>query len=244
MKREHAFTLIELLVVIAIVALLVAILIPALSRARNQAKRVVSAAHMKGLGIALRMYVDDNGGKTHNSPNRGLWDNAWEHPAVITAYQPNDLWAYWGIAYEPYAKNKKIFRCPSTKRVDDWPEEGWGAAYQQYFRYCSYGLNTYIRNKKIDHVFQKHAEVIAFQDHVEQLIDDNGDTFCIPAGERINLTQWRLGFRELEFPFAVQECFRHLGWSNTCWLDGHVSGIKETTGEDVPAYWYTGVRRG
>jgi prepilin-type processing-associated H-X9-DG protein len=86
--------------------------------------------------------------------------------------------------------------------------------------------------------------MIAFQDHVEQLIDDNGDTFHIPAGERINLTQWRLGFRELEFPFAVQECFRHLGWSNTCWLDGHVSGIKETTGEDVPAYWYTGVRNG
>jgi hypothetical protein len=30
----------------------------------------------------------------------------------------------------------------------------------------------------------------------------------------------------------------------TCWLDGHVSGIKETTGEDVPRYWYTGVRDG
>jgi prepilin-type processing-associated H-X9-DG protein len=45
-----------------------------------------------------------------------------------------------------------------------------------------------------------------------------------------------------DFPEAVQECFRHMGWSNTCWLDGHVSGIKETTGEDVPRYWYTGVR--
>ncbi len=242
MKREHAFTLIELLVVIAIIALLMAILVPALGRARNQAKRVVSVAHMKGLGIALRMYVDDNGGKTHNSPNRGLWDNAWEHPAVITPYKPNDLWAYWGIAYEPYAKNKKIFRCPSTKRVDDWPEEGWGAAYQQYFRYCSYGLNGYITNKKIDHVFKKHDEVIAFQDHIEQLLDDNYDMFYIKPGAGINLTQWRNGGTLGDFPEAVQECFRHMGWSNTCWLDGHVSGIKETTGEDVPAYWYTGVR--
>jgi len=26
----------------------------------------------------------------------------------------------------------------------------------------------------------------------------------------------------------------------TCWLDGHVSEIAETTGEDVPRRWYIG----
>jgi prepilin-type N-terminal cleavage/methylation domain-containing protein/prepilin-type processing-associated H-X9-DG protein len=244
MKREHAFTLIELLVVIAIIALLVAILIPALGRARNQAKKVVCVAHMKGLGVALRMYVDDYGGKTPDAPNQGLWDNAWEHPAVVRNYGPNESYAYWGIAYEPYAKNKKIFRCPSTRRVDDWPENGWGRLYQQYFEYCSYGLNRYITNKKIDHVFRKHDEVIAFQDYIEQLLDDNGDMFYIRPGATVNLTQWRNGGTLGDFPEAVQECFRHMGWSNTCWLDGHVSGIKETTGEDVPAHWYTGVRSG
>jgi prepilin-type N-terminal cleavage/methylation domain-containing protein/prepilin-type processing-associated H-X9-DG protein len=254
MKRQHAFTLIELLVVIAIIALLVAILIPALGRARNQAKKVVCVAHMKGLGVALRMYVDDYV-KTHKSPNQGLWDNAWEHPAVIRKYAADEPYAYWGIAYEPYARNKKIFRCPSTKRVDDWPENGWGRAFQQYFKYCSYGLNRYVASRydqakdkmiwvKPDHDFKRHDEVIAFQDHIEQLLDDNGDLFYIRPGATINLTQWRNGGTLGDFPEAVQECFRHMGWSNTCWLDGHVSGIKETTGEDVPAYWYTGLRNG
>lgn len=247
MKKQDAFTLIELLVVIAVIALLMAILVPALGRAREQAKKVVCAAHMNGLGLSFRMYVDDNDGKTHRSPNNGLWDNAYEGQPIVKAFGPNDDLAYWGIAYYPYSKNKKIFRCPSTKRVDDWPEWGWGIAYQQYFRYCSYGINGYItwnsekqQNVKVDNDFKKQDEVIAFQDHIEQKLDDNGDMFYIPSGKSINLTQWRNGGTLGNFPEAVEECFRHMGVSNTCWLDGHVSGIKETTGEDVPQYWYTG----
>jgi len=42
------------------------------------------------------------------------------------------------------------------------------------------------------------------------------------------------------FPEAVKECFRHMGVSNTCWLDGHVSGIKDAMGEDVPQCCCTG----
>jgi len=253
MRKQDAFTLIELLVVIAIIALLMGILLPSLARARDQAKKVVCSAHTRGLGVSLRMYVDDYDGKTHNSPNEGLWDNAYEGAALVKPFAPNDEHAYWGIAYYPYAKNKKIFRCPSTRRVDDWPEAGWGIAYQRYFKYCSYGINGYITGKKIDHDFKKHDEVIAFQDHIEQKLDNiSSDMFCIGPGARINLPQWRpareggTGFVDTNWGDydAVAECFRHMGVSNTCWLDGHVSSIKKTTGEDVPAYWYTGARDG
>jgi prepilin-type N-terminal cleavage/methylation domain-containing protein len=242
MKTWRAFTLIELLVVIAIIALLMAILMPTLRAARDQAKKTVCTAHVKDLVLALKMYADDYDGKTHNSPNQGLWDNAWENPPVVKPYPPDHDMAYWGIAYFPYAKNKKIFRCPSTKRLDDWPEWGapWGLPSQQYFKYCSYGLNNYITDKKIYTQFKQQSEVIAFQDHIEQLLDDNGDMFHILPGESINLTQWRLGWRKTEFPEAVQECFRHRGDSVTVWLDAHVTEIKETTGEDIPRKWYTG----
>lgn len=249
MRTRNGFTLIELLVVIAVIALLMEILMPALGKAKEQGRKAVCTAHMRGLGISLRMYVDDNDGKSHNSPNVGLWDNAYEGQSTVTPYGPNESNAYWGIAYYPYSKNKKIWRCPNTKRVDDWPEWGWGIAYQQYFRYCSYGINGYITYSrknwkccKIDQEFKRPDEVIAFQDHIEQKLDDNGDMFYIAKGATINLTQWRNGGTMGNFPNAVQECFRHEGVSNTCWLDGHVSGIKETTGEDVPASWYTGVR--
>ncbi|MHC4230164.1 MAG: hypothetical protein ACYSW0_22230 [Planctomycetota bacterium] len=64
--------------------------------------------------------------------------------------------------------------------------------------------------------------------------------FCIGPSVNINLTQWRNGGTLGDFPEAVQECFRHRGASITVWLDGHVTEIEETTGEDVPTRWYTG----
>ena len=254
MKKRHGFTLIELLVVIAVIAILLAILMPALRAAKNQAKKTVCCGHIKGLVLAMRMYVDDYDGKTHDSPNNGLWDNAWEHPTIIREYGPNENYAYWGIAYFPYAKNKKIFYCPGKQRVDDWPEWGppWGIQSQEYFKYCSYGINGYITNKKIDHEFKHHSEVIAYQDHIEQKLDGIGsDMFCIGPGQRINIPQWRRssqggsGFVDSnwsgdQWHDTVQECFRHRGTSMTVWLDGHVTEIKETTGEDIPAKWYTG----
>lgn len=96
MKKQKAFTLVELLVVISIIALV----------------------------MALRMYVDENDGATAYAPNQGLWDNGWQNPPRIIKYKPSDNLAYWGIAYFPFAKNKKIFSCQSAKRVDDWPELG------------------------------------------------------------------------------------------------------------------------
>jgi prepilin-type N-terminal cleavage/methylation domain-containing protein/prepilin-type processing-associated H-X9-DG protein len=247
MEKRRGFTLIELLVVIAIIALLMGILIPSLKKARDQAKAVVCRANVKSLVLALHMYLDDYDGKTHSTPNRGLWDNAWENPAVVQDYTLNDTWAYWGIAYKPYVKTKKVFRCPDTIRNDDWPEEGWGVLYQKYFRYCSYGLNGYIANKRINLDFKRHNEVIVFQDHIEQKLDGiSEDMFCIGPGASINLSQWRPGSSLVSGNWqgfdTIRECFRHSKTSNTCWLDGHVSAIKESTGEDVPTYWYDGKR--
>lgn len=264
MRSQKAFTLVELLVVIAIIAVLMAILMPSLRAVREQAKKTVCTAHVRGLMLSMRMYVDDNEGATAPAPNQGLWDNGWQNPPRIIRYGPYDSMAYWGIAYFPYGKNKKIFSCPSVKRVDDWPELGapWGLPSQKYFEYCSYGINNYVCSKllsdgtiipkKIDHEFKHQAEVIAFQDHIEQRLDGIGsDMFCIGPNDSINLTQWRpssqggTGFVDSywsgdQWHDTVQECFRHRGVSMTSWLDGHVSEIKETTGEDVPQKWYLG----
>lgn len=60
--KSTAFTLIELLVVIAIIAILAALLLPALTRAKQQAQSASCKNHLHQMGIALKLYLDENQG--------------------------------------------------------------------------------------------------------------------------------------------------------------------------------------
>lgn len=60
MKNNKGFTLIELLVVISIIALLLSILMPALTKVKEQARRVVCQSNVRQLSLITFMYAHDN----------------------------------------------------------------------------------------------------------------------------------------------------------------------------------------
>ncbi len=253
-KRTRAFTLIELLVVISIIALLVSILMPSLNKARQSARAVYCAAHQRGFGSAFTMYIDDNNGISHWSPNRGYWFKAGTNGEM---YDKDDTDAYWGIAYLKYVQNKDVFSCPSSKfQLQTWNPDNDDA---EIYSWAHFGLNGFISHRNIGRI-KRQSEVIILQDHFEQKLDNNKnktDMFYIPDGQKINLTQWRYSISKWS-EHSIVECFRHkrtsrsvegeagnnnpkgIGVSNTLWLDGHVSEIAQSDGTDVYARWYTG----
>ena len=103
--KKH-FTLIELLVVIAIIAILAAMLLPALSAARERARSSNCTGNLKQIGVAHRMYLDDNKGFYANATRR-TGHVAWFDNAAV----PN----YLAMTLSTKANVQSILICPSNE---------------------------------------------------------------------------------------------------------------------------------
>lgn len=239
-RSFKAFTLIELLVVIAIIALLLSILMPTLYRAKESVRQTVCQSNLRNIGIAVTLYAQDNNNclADNELTNGFFWyDNAGRlRPAT-------DRDAYWAVAYASYLKSQDVCGCPSFRAVSEliYPVEPrliWQAAY---------GLNAYASKKKLTTI-RDMGHFIFAHDHVEPKLEQGSlDMFHNDGPGTLNLRMYRGSGSRAKYYFGI---FRHSaragdpqrtnGKANILWLDDHVSSLAETTGDDVPAKWYTG----
>jgi prepilin-type N-terminal cleavage/methylation domain-containing protein/prepilin-type processing-associated H-X9-DG protein len=136
------FSLVELLVVIAIIAVLASLLLPALSRSREQGKRVACINNIRQLSMAWIMYADDNDGRL--TPNNWVYSvsdsqltNGVSWAPGVTRRDSNADLLKTGLLW-PYNRQVGIYRCPSDR---SFIEDARGVPIRGEQRIRSYNMN-------------------------------------------------------------------------------------------------------
>ncbi len=132
-RSPQAFTLIELLVVLAIIGILCGLLLPVLGSAINKANNVNCLSNLKQLGLATRLYTDDNGGRL---PAIELLPSMPVNPPIPLPSAVDVFRTYVGDSQS--TKSPKIFRCPND-RFDYYEKEG-----------SSYQWNIKLNGRRMD----------------------------------------------------------------------------------------------
>jgi prepilin-type N-terminal cleavage/methylation domain-containing protein len=142
------FTLIELFVVIAIIAILASFLLPALSKAKKKALLIKCISNQRQIGIALRLYTDDNTDFLPAYNDWAAWGGRKGTNTITSAYTPGNTLHGGNVdetnrVLNPYTRAVDIYHCPADVGDPFWPQaagtcwDGWGNSYlMQWYANC------------------------------------------------------------------------------------------------------------
>ncbi len=206
-RPVSGFTLIELLVVVAIIAILAAILFPVFAQAREKARQTSCASNLRQVATAGLMYAQD-------------YDDTiplytYDYKTYWVGYKANSatpMDASGGLLY-PYLKSGAIQKCPSYTGGENLGGFGYGLNSQLVLDRRTFGAPQPATLAELS----RPTETVFFGDAGIPNFPVYGKT-----GETI----------QIDPPFfggSPTVDFRHSGFANIVWADGHAKPVKRDT---------------
>lgn len=214
-----------MLVVVAIIALLLSVVMPSLAKAKRKGQAVVCLTNMRQMHIAAELYANDN---------NQYYPPAYESdPNPMDMFMENNNWDFShtkdfdtgqktvgpGLLWQGEMLDK-VQQCPSYKGVANSSD-----------LFTGYNYNTSYIGHGPNETVETPAKVTNVKNRAGCALFGDGQ-YTRGANKYMRSPIWYDG-DQFEDRYAGAQGYRHDGWTNVMWCDGHGSAQKELYIETV-----------
>jgi prepilin-type N-terminal cleavage/methylation domain-containing protein/prepilin-type processing-associated H-X9-DG protein len=208
-KKSAGFTLVELLVVVAIIGILVGLLLTALAGGKAKAHNSVCINNLRQLGLATRLYAEDNRGRM---PSAEVLPTDPITPATPLPRICDVLASYIGKTTSAATNRVTVFKCPSDQTTL-FTTEG-----------SSYEWNAALNGQRIDDTRTKNDFMFLLDRNTGKLAWSTNFAMTLPP----QTTPLLLDYEDFHPRLP------HSG-KNVVYMDNHVAPLDVAPGSD-PGY--------